>query len=81
MFTNCSFNEIENKFDYYRGVDCIKKWCEKLKDRVTEIINYEQQQMIPLKDKEKEFYEEQIECYICKKEFFYDKNEEDKFTL
>ena len=24
MFTKCSFDEIENKFDYCRGIDCIK---------------------------------------------------------
>ena len=34
--------------------------------------------MIPLKDKEKEFYEKQEVCHICKKEFCYDKNEEKK---
>ena len=32
--------------------------------------------MIPLKDKEEEFYEKQEVCHICKKEFFYSKNEE-----
>ena len=25
MFKKCSFDEIENKFEYYRIIDCIKK--------------------------------------------------------
>ena len=31
--------------------------------------------MIPLTDKENRFYEEQEKCYICQKEFCYDKIE------
>ena len=37
--------------------------------------------MIPLTDNENKFYEEQKECYICKKEFYYDKNEKKKFKI
>ena len=37
--------------------------------------------MIPLTDNENKFYEEQKECYICKKEFCYDKNEKKKFEI
>ena len=37
--------------------------------------------MIPLTDNENKFYEEQKECYICKKEFCYDKNEKKKFKI
>ena len=31
MFTKCSFDEKENKLDYYRGKDCIEKLCKKMK--------------------------------------------------
>ena len=31
--------------------------------------------MMPVTDNENKFYEEQKECHICKKEFYYDKNE------
>ena len=31
--------------------------------------------MTPLTDDENKFYEEQNECYICQKEFCYNKNE------
>ena len=72
MFIKCSFDKEKNRFDYYRGIDCIEKWCEKLKDRVTEIINYKEKEMIPLTDEEIKFYEKQKECHVCKKEFCYD---------
>ena len=47
MFTRCSFNEKENKLNYYRGKDCIEKLCKKLKERAMKIINYEEKEMIP----------------------------------
>ena len=28
MFTSCSFDEKENKLNYYRGKDCIEKLCK-----------------------------------------------------
>ena len=34
--------------------------------------------MIPLTDNENKFYEEQKECHICPKKFYYDKNEKTK---
>ena len=30
MFTRCSFDEKENKRNYFRGKDCIEKLCKKL---------------------------------------------------
>ena len=42
MFTRCSFNEKENKLNYYRGKDCIEKLCKKLKECATKIINYKE---------------------------------------
>ena len=38
--------------DYYRGEDCMKKFCEDLKKHVTKIINYEKKGMIPLTKEE-----------------------------
>ena len=80
MFTKCSFDEIENKFDYYRERDCIKKLYEILSDRATEIINYEEK-MIPLTNKENKSYKEQKVCLICQKKFCYEENEKSKFEL
>ena len=53
MFKKCSFNEKENKLNYYRGKDCIEKLCKKLKKRAMKIINYEKKEMIPLTKEEK----------------------------
>ena len=40
----------------------------------TRIVNYEQKEMVPLTDKEKEYYEWQKKCYICQKRFYYSNN-------
>ena len=37
--------------------------------------------MTPLTDDEKRYYEEQKECYIYQKEFYYNKNQRMKFKL
>ena len=57
MTVKCLFHATENKHDYYREIDCIEKFCEKLKDRATEIINYKEKEMIPLTDEESKSYE------------------------
>ena len=31
IFTNCSFDESKNKVSYYRGDDCMKKFCKYLR--------------------------------------------------
>ena len=69
IFTSCSFNELKNKLNYYRGKDCIKKFCKDLKEHVMRIINYEKKKIIPLTKEEKINYNDQQIYYICKKEF------------
>ena len=69
LFTHCSFNKSKNKLGFYRGKDCMKKFCKDLRMRATKIINYEKKKMIPLTIKEKIHYNEQEICYIFKKEF------------
>ena len=69
-----SFDSKQNKHNFYRGKDCIKRFCSDLKELGTKIINHET-------DNENKHYEEQKECYICKKEFCYNKNEKMKFKL
>ena len=65
MFIKCSFDEKENKLDYYRGKDCIEKLCKKLKERAVKIINYE----------ENKSYKEQEACHICEEKFCMDKDD------
>ena len=67
MFTKCSFDATKNKLDYYRGIDCIKVFCKKLKDHALKIINHEKKEMIPLSEAENKAYEEQEVCHMCKK--------------
>ena len=76
IFTHCSFDESKNKFNYYRGDDCMKKFCKDLREHSTKIINYEKKKMIPLTTKEELYHNRQKVCYIYKKEF--DNNDNDK---
>ena len=69
IFTSCSFDESKNKSNYYRGKDCMKKFCKDLKEHATRIINYAKEKIIPLTKEEKINYNDQQICYICKKEF------------
>ena len=76
IFTNCSFDKSKNKISYYRGDDCIKKFCKDLREHSTKIINYEKKNMISLTTEEKIHYNKQKVCYICKKKF--DNNDNNK---
>ena len=69
LFTHCSFDKTKNKLDYYRGKDCMKKFCKDLREHAIKIINYQKKDMIPLTKKEEENYNMQKVCYIYKKEF------------
>ena len=35
-----SFRSIENKLDIYRGKDCMKNFCESLREHAVKIINF-----------------------------------------
>ena len=70
----CSFDDTKNKRYFYRGKDCIEKFCKDLKELGTEMINFKKKEMIPLTNKEIKSYEKQKVCHICKEEFCDDKN-------
>ena len=78
LFTHCSFNESKNKLNYYRGDDCMKKFCKDLREHATKIINYQKKKMIPLTTKEEIYHNKQKICYICKKEFNNNDKEQQK---
>ena len=69
LFTHCSIDKTKNKLGYYRGEDCMKKFCINLREHATKIINYEKKKMMPLTKKEEENHNKQKIHYICKKEF------------
>ena len=45
LFTHCSFYTTKNKLDYYRGKNCMKKFCLDLREHATKIINYEKKEI------------------------------------
>ena len=71
----------KSRHNFYRRKDCIKKFCDDLKELVTEIINYKEKEMIPLTYKEIRFYEKQKGCNICKGYFCTNENNEKEFKL
>ena len=54
LFAHCSFDKTKNKLDYYKGDNCMKKFCKDLREHATKIINYEKKDMIPLTKKRRE---------------------------
>ena len=71
----------ENRRKFYRKKDCIKSFCNDLKELVTEIINYKEEEMTMLTNDEVTLYESQKVCHICKGGFCYDKNKKSEFKL
>ena len=70
VYTNCSFDKSNNKLSYYRGENCMKRFCKDLKDHATKIIDFKKKPMIPLtKEEEKYNYNKENICHICKKDF------------
>ena len=62
LLTSCSFDKSENKQTYYRKRDCMKRFCNDLKEHVIRINNYEAKPMIALTEGEKKSYE--INSYV-----------------
>ena len=51
----------------------MKRFCKDLKDHATKIIDFKKKTMIPLTKEEKDNYNKENTCYICKKDFNNDK--------
>ena len=64
-----SFDATKSKLDSYRDKDCVERFCKDLKQHTTKVINYEKKEMIPLNDEKNKSYKKQKVCYICKKRF------------
>ena len=65
LFTDCSFDEKNNKLDYYRGKNCLKRFCQDFRKQVRSIIDFEKKEMMELTDEEK---------FICEINALYVKN-------
>ena len=57
----------------------MEKICKDLTEHATRVINYKEKEMILLTDKENKSYKEQKACYVCKKEFSTDDNDNKKY--
>ena len=79
--TCCSFDSSKNERSYYRGKDWMEMFSKNLKNHAAKIFNYKKKEMIPLTDDEKKSYAKQKVCYIRKKEFCTNKNDEKEFKL
>ena len=75
LFTCCLFDPKENKLDSYTGKDCMKKFCENLRELVLRIINYEKKKIISLTKEKRRAHRWAKICYICKKEVITDNDD------
>ena len=57
MSAMSSFRSIENKHDIYRGKNCMKNFCDFLREHAMKVINFKKKK------------NEVIYYYICKKKF------------
>ena len=73
VYTSCLFDKSNNKLSYYRGEDCMRRFCKYLTDHAIKIIDCKKKDMIPLSKEEEDNYNKENICYICKKESNNDK--------
>ena len=69
MSTISSFKTIEYKHDVYRGKDCMKKFCESLREHSIKMISFKTEKMKLLTKEQQESYNNAKICYICKEQF------------
>ena len=69
IYTSCSFDKYNNKLSYFRGEDCMRRFCKDLKDHAIKVIDFKKKDVIPLIKEEKDNYNQENICHICKKEF------------
>ena len=67
MSTIWTFDHIENKHTLYPRKDCMKKFCESLKEHAEDIIDFEKRKMLSLTKEELKSYQDAKVCYICEK--------------
>ena len=54
MLTHCWIDTTKNKLGYYRGKNCMKKFCLDLREHAIKIMNYKKpREMIRLTSEEK----------------------------
>ena len=71
LVTHCSCDEKNNAIDYYRGKDCLKKFCQDLKKQAKSIVDFEKK-MIKLTQEERYKHDSRKYCFLYKKPFLED---------
>ena len=69
LFTDCSFDEKNNKLDYYRSKDCLKIFCEDLKKQAKSINDFEKKEMIELTQDEQYKHDTEKNALYVKNHF------------
>ena len=70
LVTHCSFDEKNNAIDYYRGKDCLKKFCQDLKKQVKSIVDFEKKKEMTKLTQEAQYKHDSRKCcFLCKKHF------------
>ena len=70
MSTIWRFDHIKDKHALYHGKDCMKEFCEYLREHAKSITGFEKKKMLPLIRKELESHEDPKVCCICGTRFF-----------
>ena len=65
MSTIQGFDHIKDKHTLYHKKDCMKKFCESLREYAKSIIDFEKKKMLPLTRKELKSFIDADVCYIC----------------
>ena len=63
---NNFFTSIENKQDMYRSKDCMKRFCEFLREHAMKIINFKKKKVKLLIKEQQESCDNAKICYIFK---------------
>ena len=63
-----AFNNIENRYTLYHGEDCMKKFCESLREHTRTIIDFEKIKMLFLTKEELESHQMQKYVTFVEKE-------------
>ena len=66
-----SFDKSENKHSFYRGKNCIKKFCKEIKEISTKLVNWKQKDMDPLTSEEEKIYDNRKKMSYMQKTFYF----------
>ena len=71
MSTISLFISMKNKCDVYSVKDCMKNFCEFLRDDAMKVNNFKKKKVKLLTKEQLNLYENAKICYICKEKFEY----------